>query len=466
VIASRIRPPYNLPAEVTPFVGYESELAYLTERLASNESRLLTIAGPGGSGKTRLALRAAWQEIPNFQGGVYFVNLAAIKPEQLLSAINAVLSLTLQGKAEPKAELYHLLTWLRPKEVLLILDNFEHMINQTELLLRLLHMAPALTILLTSREWTHIRGETVLALRGLACPPAGSVETMEQYSATQLFVQCARRLQPDFRLETVEERQAVTRLCRLVGGMPLALQLAAQWVPVFSLTEITTRVTDNLAFLASPGLHAPQYQRSLMVVFDSSWQRLSHREQGAITRLAVFQGGFSLEAAQAVAQVSPVILLALQSKSLVRPVLAEGERPAGVPGQLQANARRYEVPEPFRRYGADLLQQQSRLAVHIQETNHGRYYLNFLHNQAEKLANPQQRSNALAAIRAELDNIWQAWKWLLNQQLYDKVAQAQYDLVAFFASEGQYQEATRVVNLAVEKLAAVKRLIQLRSYQR
>lgn len=443
-----IRPPtHNLPAPVAPFLGYETELAYIAERLASRDGRLLTITGPGGSGKTVLAIQAAWAEIPHFQDGIYFANLSQAKPGQLLGAITASLPIPLPERLAAPNQSW---LWLRNKELLLVLDHFDHLIGQASLLLRLLQVAPAVSILVTSREWLKLRGETVLMVRGLDCPTAAEVDQADQFSAVRYFIQCAQRLDPNFSLDTAEARLDMVRLCRIVGGLPLALQLAAYWVSLFSLSEIVTQVSQNLDFLASPLHNLPQHQRSMIAVFLSSWKNLSSREQQAFCRLSVFRGGFSLEAAQVVSQTVPDVLLALQTKSLLRyvpPNKAKTALPtAGLPG-------RYEIPELFRLFGADALQQQSSLAPKMQHTRHSRYYLDFLHRQVEKLTS-KQSPEALASIHTELENIRLAWEWAINQQLYTQIAQAQYDLVAFYTALGRHDEAAQVFNQAMESLTA------------
>lgn len=446
-----MRPLHNLPAEIAPFVGYEKELEFLTDRLASASCRLITIAGPGGSGKTRMAIHAAWREVANFQGGVYFVNLTTIKPEQLLSAINAVLSLTLQGKAERKAQLYKLFTWLRDREVLLILDNFEHMTTQADFLQRLLKAAPHLTILVTSREWIRVRSETVLTLWGLRCPPIDYVNEIEQYSAVKLFMQAARRLVPDFNLATAEDRQAVTQLCHVLGGNPLAIQQAAQWVSVFSPAKIAASSIRSLHFLSGTGQYVPQNQRSLIYALDSSLLRLSHQEQEAVARLTIFEDSFTLDAAQSIAQISPSMLMTLQSKSIIGPAIPyESSQMSGESQPIPVH--RYRIPELLRRYSNALWQQQSELAVYLEQTKHSRYYLDLLHSQVEKLAGPK-RNEALDVIQVELHNILVAWEWLLNQSLPEQVAQTQYDLVTFFSAKGYHEKIYQIVNQAFEKLA-------------
>lgn len=440
-------PPHNLPSSIVPFIGYEAELTYIAERLATSDSRLLTLTGPGGSGKTSLALQAAWMETPHFKDGVFFVNLNQAKPGQLQEIIASTLPIPL---AERVVMPSHPWAWLRSRELLLVLDHFDNLIGQASFLLRLLQLAPNLSILVTSREWLKLRGETVLMVRGLDCPVEADVEQVEQFSAVRFFIECARRLAPDFSLDTPADRQAAIQLCRLSGGLPLALQLAASWINIFSLPQIVLQINRNLDFLTSPIHNLPQQQRSMIAVFLSAWRQLSPQEQQAFCRLSVFPSGFTVEAAQVIARAAPSVLLVLQTKSLLHNVIPEKQRQSHL---TTGQSGRFEIPELFRRFGVENLQQHSNLAPKMQYMRHSRYYLDLLHRQIERFASGEE-SHFLAAIRIELENIRQAWQWVINQQDFPRIAQAQSDLVRFYTAVGEYEEATRIFDQAMESLAA------------
>lgn len=444
-----LMPLHNLPALVTPLIGYETELSQVAEYLAGRDTRLLTIAGPNGSGKTTLCIQAGWAETPHFRDGVYFVNLSQVRPDQLLETIAAVLPIPLaEGSTMPN----QLWRWLRNKELLLIVDHFDHLIGRASALLKLLQVAPAVSILVTSREWLKLRGETVLTVRGLDYPTLAEVDQVAQFSAVRFFLHCARRVAPHFALETAEDRLAMARLCHIVGGLPLALQIAAYWVNVFSLSEIANQVSQSLDFLTTPLHHVPQHERSMIAALLSSWRHLTPREQQLFCRLSIFQGAFSFEAAQSIAQATPDTLLGLQTKSLLRQSLPDKVtvRPIGMSNAGRSG--RFEIPEMFRIFGVDALQQQSAVALKMQYARHSRYYLDFLHRQAEKLSN-WSAPETLAPIQMEIENIRQAWQWAINQQLYAQIAQAQYDLVVFYTASGQHDEATQVFNQAMEVLS-------------
>jgi predicted ATPase len=442
--------PHNLPALVTPLIGYETELAQVAEHLAGRDTRLLTLAGPSGSGKTTLSIHAGWSQMPHFRDGVYFANLSQTRPDHLLETIIASLPIAVpEGVATP----IYLWRWLRNKELLLILDHFDHLVGRASLLLKLLQVAPEVSVLVTSREWLKLRGETVLIVRGLDFPTVAEAEQAAQFSAVRFFLHCARRVAPHFALETPEDRLNMARLCRIVGGLPLALQIAAYWVNIFSLSEIATQVGQGLDFLTTPLHHIPQHERSMIAAFLSSWRQLAPREQQLFCRLAIFRGAFNLEAAHSVAQATPDVLLGLQTKSLLRQSLPDKTRLSSGATSSAEGAGRFEIPELFRIFGVDALQQQSAVALKMQYARHSRYYLDFLHRQAQKLAD-RPTPEALAAIQTEMENIGQAWEWAVNQQLYAQIAQAQYDLIVFYTAAGQHDEAAQVFDQAMEVLSA------------
>jgi len=240
---------HNLPAALTPLLGREHELAEISRRLEMPACRLLTLTGPGGIGKTHLALQAAADHIGMFTHGVYFVSLASLDaPEYMVTAIAAALQFTFPEQQDSQTQLFN---HLRDKDLLLVLDNFEHLLAGTGLITELLQRAPQVTILVTSRERLNVNGEWSMNISGLRVPPASAVEQIEDYSAVKLFVQTAQRVQAGFSVPG-PERSCVVHLCQLVDGMPLALELAAGWVRALSCQDIAQEIESGLAILASP----------------------------------------------------------------------------------------------------------------------------------------------------------------------------------------------------------------------
>ncbi len=231
------RPSSNLPIPPTPLVGREPELAALTQLLGDPQCRLITLIGPGGVGKTHLALEFASTQHSRFPGGVCYVALASLNsPEFIVKALANAFGLSFSGPSELKVQLFN---YLRDKSLLLVLDNLEHLMGGAGLLAEMLERAPQVTLLVTSRGRLNLRAEWVLEIQGLPVPPTDRIERAQEYSAVTLFVQSAQRAQPNLKLD---ERNwtAVARICRLVEGMPLGIELAAAWVRLLSCQEIAS----------------------------------------------------------------------------------------------------------------------------------------------------------------------------------------------------------------------------------
>jgi predicted ATPase/DNA-binding SARP family transcriptional activator len=389
--------PHNLPPQPTPFLGRREELREIGARLADSTCRLLTLTGTGGIGKTRLALEAASAALVRFRHGVYFVPLAAIGSSDLLTdAIGQTIGCPFTPHERAQAQL---LRFLAPKEMLLVLDNFEHLLAGADLLAAIRAAAPAVRLLVTSRERLSLQGEWIFTVHGLPYPPveaptrAGGTDLADQYSAMDLFVRTAVRLQPDFVL-THAEAASIARICRLVEGMPLAIELAAAWVRVLSPLEIAEEIERGLAFLAADLRDVAERHRSLRAVFDHSWHLLAPAEQDVFRRLAVFRGSCERAAAEQVAGASLPLLAALVDKSLLR------RTPAG----------RYELHEHLRQYGADRLHDAGQTAE--TQDRHLAYCLN-LAETAEPHLQEMHSTTWLDKLQAENDNLRVALAWSL-----------------------------------------------------
>ncbi len=306
--ADRSQPRHRLPAQLTPFIGREHELGRLRRLIVDDPAcRLLTLLGPGGIGKTRLAIEAAAQAVDAFQDGAALVALASVSTADLiLPALTEALDFNLAGSAAPKDQL---LNYLRDKQLLLIFDNFEHVLSGVELLSDILRAAPDVKIVATSRERLNVMEEWAYEVAGMAfpraadLPPADGTPVLEKYSAVRLFVQRARQTVASF-APTPADIAAIAQICELVEGSPLAIELAAAWVNVLDCAAIAAEVQRGQEILTTQQRDMPEHHRSMQVVFDRTWERLTDDERRVFSQLSVFRGGFRRAAAQDVAEAS------------------------------------------------------------------------------------------------------------------------------------------------------------------
>ena len=423
---------YTLPIRATPLVGRETELTTISERLRDPTCRLLTVAGPGGIGKTSLAIEAAQQESKLFIDGVYFIPLASVHSVGLLpSTIAEALGITFYGNESQEVQLLHN---LRDKNSLLLLDNAEHLIAGATLFTKLLEYAPGVKLLVTSRERLHLQGEWLFPLEGLQAPPVSAEGEPENYDAVQLFVQSARRIQPGFALSP-ENTVAVNRICQLTWGIPLAIELASSWLSTLSCQEIAEELEHSIDILASSLRDVPERHRSIRMVFEHSWGLMTAEERRIFVRLAVFEGGFSRDAAQQVAGASLSMLSGLIDKSLVRKHTAE----------------RYQVHELLRQYATE------RFATYALEIEvrgvHAEYYANFLQSRGQLAAGATEGQH-LEGIAGEMENIRRAWQWAAQHAITSVLDRCANALYAFYDLRGWIGEGEEAFARAAEGLSS------------
>jgi predicted ATPase/predicted Ser/Thr protein kinase len=449
------RPRHNLPAQPTPFVGREAELTELARLLADPDVRLLTILGAGGMGKTRLALEAGAAQLGNFERGVYFVPLAPLdSPQAIVPAVAGALGFSFYEGGEPRQQL---LDYLREKNKLLIMDNFEHLLAGPEpgrrdgasLVTDILQTAPKVKILSTSRARLNVLGEHLFRLAGMDFPeppPAAEAETPEdaadlegraEYSAVKLFLQSARRARPGFELEA-DDLRYISRICRLVGGMPLGILLAAAWLDMLTPAEIADQISGeieaSLDFLETDLRDVPERQRSLRAVFDYSWKSLTGREREVFQGLSVFRGGFTREAAQQVTGAALRELRALVNKSLLQ------RDPGG----------RYEIHELLRQYG---VQQLAKVPEELETTRnqHSDYFADYLHQRESALSGKGQKQ-ALTDIATEIENIHAAWHWATAQGRVEDIQRSLESLCEYHNIRSEFKDAVTILSSAAERL--------------
>ena len=438
-----VPPPLHLPELTTPFVGRQKELAQIIDR--SQRHSLLTIIGPGGMGKTTLAIKAAHylaqQSLVPFLDGVFYVPLAGLPSATLLAdAIAAALGVNPQNAPGPES---YLIDYLSDRELLLVLDNFEHSRSDSSrhLLKRLIENAPGLKIIIASRQRVGLAAEHVFDLQGLDYPGPESTGDVTEHDAVQLFVQHAQRLRPDFTL-TQAGVAAIADICQLVQGMPLGLELAASWTRLFDCATIRDRIQENIDLLDAGQPDEHGRPRSLRATFDYTWTSLSPVERRALKRMAVFQGPFEIAAAEHVAAADPVLLQNLVDKSLLR----------------HDGADLWSLHSLFRQYCAEKLahhdpDQQSALRRH---TTH---YLRLVQDTAVALRQARQQGRRAdrekQRVRREIDNVRAACERLYaypELTSAERLIQFVDDFGLFLFHESWYQEAAMLYAQALAEV--------------
>lgn len=391
----------NLPFQATPFIGRGTEITETIRIFRYTACRLLTLLGPGGVGKTRLAIEIAARQAEAFTDGAIFVPLASVSTHnQIVSAIGDALSLSFSEHADSTAVL---LNYLRGKEMLLVLDNFEHLLDGAEVVHDILRHTPQITVLVTSRARLDLQAEWLFDVEGLSYPTGNSSKyqgEMVEYSAVQLFVQRATQIQPGFTLSSATN-SAIVRICQHVAGMPLAIELAAAGTRMHAIEEIEQQINVNLDVLSTTLRDVPPRHRSLRAVFDHSWNLLSEQEHNLLSRLAIFRGGCTVEAAEQVAGATLSSLLKLVDKSLVQQIN----------DQRKSNATaesRFLLLEPIREYALEKLSVGGK--VEELQYAHATYYLALAEAAAAQWDTPMADA-ALEQIDREHDNIYAALQW-------------------------------------------------------
>ncbi len=424
-ISSLIRTiPNNLPSHLTPFIGRRTERLELRQLLEQSDARLITITGMGGIGKSRLALKVAEEVIALFPDGVFFVRLADLTS---VNQIGPTIATALGLESYPDDPVaVSLVEYVADQQMLWILDNFEQLLDGAELVTEWLAEMPHLHLIVTSREMLYLRGETLFPLDGLSFDaPENSLSS----DAAQLFVQSARRTDPAFRVPTGEE-SAIADICRSVRGMPLALDLAASWVSVLTPSEIRDEIRHNIDLLDAQQMNVPARHRSIRVVFDSTWARLSEAEQEGLLQLVVFRGGFTRSAAQQVAGVSLRLLNILLSKSLV----------------YRTNQMRYATHELFQQYLTEKLAARPELATYL-AVAHCQYFAVFLMEHESEMVGGMPE----VALQ-EFENIQQAWQVALANCDFGALNRLREGLWALLDARSWLQEGVHTFRSAVQVL--------------
>lgn len=422
--------PIHFPTHFTPFIGRQAELVQISQLLDRPDCHLLTLLGLGGVGKTRLALQAAADLTSDYEHGVYFLSLAGTLPDFFLATLNSLLSVP--ATSQPPRQ--QLLDFLRPKQCLLVLDNFEHLLAHTAVLHDILRAAPQVQLLVTSRERLNLPLETMLELPGLAWPKDNTTpDEALATDAVQLFVKQAQRVQPDFNLNQANVA-AVVHICQLVEGLPLGIELAAAASRAFSPAQIAAQIQQNLDFLSSRARDLPPRHRSIRAMFNHSWALLTAPEQQAFSQLSVCRNGFDAAAARAITGEGTAVLHALLSKSLLR----------------QPTADRYDMHELARHFAAEWLQQAGLEAETRQR--HSTHFCAYVQAQETALNGVDVR-HGLAQLAAELENIHAAWEWATAEGEGELLATAVTGLSRYHLYQGPFAVGILLMQQAIDALS-------------
>lgn len=426
--------PHNLPATTTELISRDDYLAQITDLLGQDGCRLLTLVGPGGIGKTRLATEAAWQQLDAFIDGVYFVQLApVIKSGLIANTIADTLNIQVQGyQSIEEAVIQH----LKAREVLLVLDNFEHLLDGAGFIANLLAGADGVKIIATARERLNLHEEWLINVDSLPYPPADITEPQQivTYAAVQLFEQAAKRMRPEFKV--TDNATAVAGICRIAGGMPLAIELAASWTRMMSCAEIEQHLKQGLDILTTSTRNLPERHRSVRNVFESSWSLLNEGEQDAFRKLAVFRGSFDQTAAATIAGTSLFHLSSLVDKSMIA-----------------ARDGRYAIHELLRQFA------DSKLAAFPEQHDatqraFAHYYATLAHQRGRRLESIHR--TPYPEMMAEIDNIRAAWRHAVEHKdgdLMDQFFEFFYNL---YDLQNRYQEGLTIAEEAMEALNALE----------
>jgi predicted ATPase/class 3 adenylate cyclase len=423
--------PHNLPAALTSFVGRERQIAEIGEQL--RRTRLLTLTGPGGTGKTRLSMRVAEEVLLDYEHGCWFVELDALRDAELVpGTIAGTLGVKVPADSSPTSALQ---AWLADRQLLLVLDNFEQVAEAAPICPALLGAAPGLRILVTSRTPLHVYGEHEYAV-----PPLASAselrsraqrepETLSQYEAVRLFIERAVAVKPDFRV-TNENAPAVAEICARLDGLPLAIELAAARVKLLSPADMLSRLDQNLSLLSSSAVDLPERQRTLRGAIDWSHELLSDPEQRLFARLSTFRGGFTLDAAEAVCADERLGIDVLDGvASLVDHSLLRNEE--------SGSGTRFGMLETIGEYARERLDQLPDAQDVFRR--HAVHYFELCHQAADQLTG-QENARWLDRLELEQDNLRAAFSRAPDLGLLNGALVAAGSIWRFWHLRGQLAE--------------------------
>ncbi|MEO0225463.1 MAG: tetratricopeptide repeat protein [candidate division WOR-3 bacterium] len=424
---------HNLPVQSTPFIGREKEVKEIIATIRRQECHILTLIGPGGIGKTRLALQAGAECIEDFKNGVYYIPLAPLGSVNfLILSIAEILKFTFYSNEEIKDQI---MNFLREKEMLLIMDGFENFLEAATLLVEILQNAPRIRILVTSRERLNLQGEWIFYVDGLAYPEEN--KGIEVYDSVRLFIQSAQRTNPSF-IPAEDEKSNIVKICRLVQGSPLGIELAASWTKTLSCLEIVQEIERGLDFLTTRCRDVPERHRSLRAVFESSWSLLSEEERRIYRRLSIFRGGFTRTGAERVAGTSLELLTSFVDKSLLKRKLSG----------------RYEMPEILRQYSRAKLDEIHRERKAVEEV-YARYYAEFV-DQVYAQYFLTEPKTFFKEIGEEINNVRATWDWIVENRHEELIGEMIDGFYEYYVNLGWSAEGEKSFARATEQFSTIR----------
>jgi predicted ATPase/transcriptional regulator with XRE-family HTH domain len=438
-------PATNLPRAMTPFIGREPELAALGQLLQDPQCSLITILGPGGIGKTRLAVEVARQNQDLFPNGVWFVSLAPLNaPDLIVPTIAEAVGFKFSTPNNQQAQL---LRHLCNQKALLILDNAEHLLEGAGLLADILQACAGIKLLVTSRERLNLMSEWTFEITGLPVPSDEQAEQFESYSSVALFLQSARRVRAGFELQA-EERPWVQKICHIMAGMPLGIELSAAWVGLLSCEEIAREIERNIDFLTVSMRDLPERHRSLRATVDHSWKLLNGDEQAILRSLSVFQGPFSREAAEEICGANFTVLSSLRNKTLL----------------YRTEPDLFHLHEFIRQYAEHKLAEDPGEQARVKD-RHSIYYVQRLAEWEQALKSFRQ-VETMDEMAQVIDNLALGWQRMVtrcqpgnrksNPFCADLLHRALFSLSLFYEIRCRSWEAFTIFTESVEYLKSVQ----------
>ena len=443
--------PVQLPQYRTAFVGREKELKRAVDLLRDEDCRLLTITGPGGSGKTRLAVAAASQSVCLFPDGVVFVPLVSTLssshvPLEIADVLGAYCTPDEveedPSRSTPGAFSDLLMARLKPSHLLLVLDNMEHLLTDLRWVDALLGNAPGVTLLVTSRHQLNLQDEWVLPIKGLPFPEERvPIQDLTEFDAVSLFLQSAKRANATFS-PAKQDWEAISRTVRLLQGLPLGIELAAAWARTMSCQTIAAEVASSLDFLSSRLRDVPKRHHSLRAVFEQSWSLLPKEARSTFRRLSVFRGSFSLSAASSVAGATLPVLASLVARSIL----------------CRTAPERFEMLEVVRQYAEERLLALPAECARVRDA-HASAYLGLLAEQEEALKGHDQR-HASERVLADIDNVRAGWRWAASSRRPELLERAAAGLFLYCDMRNTFDEGAELFRGATAELAKDESLAQ------